>query len=143
MSGIDDCCPDCGGSLAECHIGDAVCPGCGAIVEEPMVDCVPDNQREMDYSPHFITMTFDMTDFDGQVAFENARQGLDRGLVLWKLDWEMRDSLKHGTSPRDVITSPDGACYAETYDSGIVAATKHWRKRLHDLMDEHDVTEVE
>jgi hypothetical protein len=32
VSSITDCCPECGASLAECHIGDAVCPGCGAVV---------------------------------------------------------------------------------------------------------------
>jgi hypothetical protein len=61
MSGIDYCCPDCGGSLAECHIGDAACPECGAIVEEPMVDCVPDNRREMEYNKP-MSNTISMTD---------------------------------------------------------------------------------
>jgi hypothetical protein len=32
--GLYDCCPECGGSLAECHIGDSACPECGRVVSD-------------------------------------------------------------------------------------------------------------
>ena len=136
MSGIDYCCPDCGGSLAECHIGDAACPECGAIVKEQMDNCVPDNQHEMDYSPHFITMTFDMTDPDGRAAFENARQGVGRGLVIWELMQEMRRVTRYG---RGLFNAAKEVQHRE----GIEMATEHWCALIYELMEAHGVTEVE
>jgi hypothetical protein len=29
---LDEDCPECGASLAECNIGDAACPGCGVVI---------------------------------------------------------------------------------------------------------------
>ena len=90
----------------------------------------------MSDSPHTITMTFDMTDPDGRMAFDSARQGLARGLVMWDLAQEMRGCVKHGSGPSDGVGSVD-------IRDGIEIATQHWRDRLWDLMELHGVTEVE
>ena len=103
---------------------------------------MPDNQQEMDYSPHFITMTFDMMDPDGRAAFENARQGVERGLVIWDLLQEIRKCLRYGGNPRP-DKAADGMCYSETYDAGAVAATEYWRDLIYELMEAHGTTEVE
>jgi hypothetical protein len=87
-------------------------------------------------SPHVITMTFDMTDPDGRSAFENARQGLDRGLVLETLAEEMRQVTKYGHGISN-------AAKEVKYREGIEIATHHWRERLYALMDKYGVTEVE
>jgi len=79
-------------------------------------------------SPHTITMTFDMTDEEGRCAFENARQGLDRGLVLREILEEMRKHLKYEN---------------ENQTKGFNLATQHWRKRIWDMMEERSVTELE
>jgi len=83
------------------------------------VDCVPDNQLEMEYSPHFITITFDMMDPDGREAFENARQGAERGLVIWDLLQEMRRVTRYGHGLFN-------AAIEVQHREGIVMATEHW-----------------
>jgi hypothetical protein len=39
--GLSDCCPECGASLAECHIGDAACPECGQVVSDGGEEVTP------------------------------------------------------------------------------------------------------
>jgi len=91
-------------------------------------------------SPHTITMTFDLTDPDARMAFDSARQGLARGLVLWDLAQEMRSTVKYNAAP----------CWSNPQDDDHIAenretvkTTQYWRDRLWDLMELHGVTEVE
>jgi len=73
--GLYDCCPECGASLAECHIGDAACPECGKVVP--------------DASPHSATKYYDLTNPEGRDAYALDNMALGMHLVLWHLRNEL------------------------------------------------------
>ena len=90
-------------------------------------------------SPHVITMAFDMTDVTGRYEYELARLGSALYDVLSDLDEEMRNCVKHEAPPCD----PDGMMLDEVRQEGILDATRHWRKRIVTLRDDHAVpTEI-
>ena len=126
-----DTCPDCAASLADCNIGDAVCPECGKVVSD---NCLTRNQDETPYS--VITWQFDMTTEDGREAFRSAIEGEDLWSAVQDLMQEMRQTIKHDAKPC-VQENDEGA---GLYNDTVVITTEHWRERLIALMHDNNVT---
>ena len=73
------------------------------------------------YSPHHVTMHFDLTDPEGRTAFEYARLGQSAHTVLWDLWKEMFDYVND-----ERLTKPD-------------QITQQWLERLLETMDDYNV----